>query len=1386
MDRNSPRWHQITPSEFPWEQEALDHVRELLPDREPFQAWSNFEFISDTGRVYEVDLLVVTHKGFFLVEIKSRPGSVEGNGGSWIWRSDGRIRTDDNPLMLANRKAKALRSLLDRQQAMRSAKARSPFLQAAVFLSAEGFVSRLSPDGAHHVYGRDGAAPGPSTLPSIRDGLLTIDAEQYARKGKAVDRPMSLAIGRAMEQAGIRPSNLQRRVGDYELGDLLYDGPGYQDFVGTHSSLKGIERRVRIYSVPPGSDPEMRRTSERAAEREFRTLNSLAHSSILEVHDYKVHDLGPALLFDYHPKALRLDRYLADYGERVDLDMRLSLIRQIAEALAYAHGRHVVHRALSPSSIEIVDPEAAALRVQVLNWQTSARDAEASSANGPLSATRHIDRLVADRDAAYIAPEVFGATEAVEQADVFSLGALSYLIFSGAPPAGSLSELVAALYKGNGLAIESVLDGASPALSEMVRWATHPEVSLRTESAQAFLEALTRYEEELTEPETETTVDPAVATVGDLIAPGMTVAKRLGQGSSAVVFQIVDEPADRVLKVAIDPDQNDRLRGEAEVLDKIRHPGIVRVYLPPVTVGDRVGIWMQRAGDLSLGQRLRAEGPLHLDLLQRFGDDLLEVVHTLEREGIAHRDIKPANLAVGPRTKKDELRLTLFDFSLSRTPRESIRAGTPPYLEPFLVHRTPARWDEHAERFAAAVTLYEMATAQLPVWGDGLSEPAALTCEVTVDQELFEPSLAPALAAFFRRTLARDPAERYPTARHMRDAWREAFEVPEEAAREEEPHIPINSATADTALRALALEVNVVDVLERASIYDVRALLQTPLNEIIRRRGVGTTTKRKIVELVTNLRRLVPDVEVVTHDDAEPEGRSIDPIAARLVPKETPRNAADRPILRALLGLDAEHDLGAWPGQSQVAAALDVPRRTIVGILDTARERWKRSTALKGVAADIVHIVDTHEGVLTTTEMASSLLAVRGSAVDDPERTLRALAVARAVVEIERARGSALAERRVGHVVLLAPDRESGAEAEDVLEYVARLADAADQLAMSDPLLAPAAVLARLDAVSAPADMEPLSDTRRVRLAAAASTLAAASSRLELYPRGMDAARSLRLAQTALLGPQKMAPSDIASRVQARFPDAAPLPDHPELDALLADAGLAYTWDEGERVYVAPSLTPASPSSRTSFSRFPTGAGGARDAEAEEGELFEQRLRRAAERGGFLALTTQPSRLLLAAAELEEKLPVTVIDVDRSLLAAMSEEAATIDADWSVVLRADAADRDSTDWQRLQQLVRRTLPKLEAEILAIEGVALLTRVGLLARYGQIGLIETLRDAVIDRSTGGLTGLWLLATAGPDGQLPVIDDVSVPVVTPDQWTPISKAWLSNAPRAAAPA
>ena len=82
---SSERWKQITPSQFPWEREALDYVREHMPDCDPYRVWANFEFIADDGTSNESDILVLTPRGFFLVEIKSKPGMLSGDRATWAW-----------------------------------------------------------------------------------------------------------------------------------------------------------------------------------------------------------------------------------------------------------------------------------------------------------------------------------------------------------------------------------------------------------------------------------------------------------------------------------------------------------------------------------------------------------------------------------------------------------------------------------------------------------------------------------------------------------------------------------------------------------------------------------------------------------------------------------------------------------------------------------------------------------------------------------------------------------------------------------------------------------------------------------------------------------------------------------------------------------------------------------------------------------------------------------------------------------------------------------------------------------------------------------------------------------------------------------------------------
>src|SRR5262249_4623958 len=138
----SQHWIAVAESAFPGEMAALRYLRERLPEQEPFRAWANFEFVADDGSINEVDLLVVSLYKMYLVEIKSRPGRVSGDAGTWTWVHDGRTYTDDNPLLLANRKAKKLKALLQHQKALHGS--RMPYLEPIIFLSAAGLRCELA------------------------------------------------------------------------------------------------------------------------------------------------------------------------------------------------------------------------------------------------------------------------------------------------------------------------------------------------------------------------------------------------------------------------------------------------------------------------------------------------------------------------------------------------------------------------------------------------------------------------------------------------------------------------------------------------------------------------------------------------------------------------------------------------------------------------------------------------------------------------------------------------------------------------------------------------------------------------------------------------------------------------------------------------------------------------------------------------------------------------------------------------------------------------------------------------------------------------------------------------------------------------------------------
>jgi serine/threonine protein kinase len=76
---------------------------------------------------------------------------------------------------------------------------------------------------------------------------------------------------------------------------------------------------------------------------------------------------------------------------------RLDFLRQIADAIRYAHRKRVIHRALGPQSILVSDPLSLAPRLQVYNWQVGVR--ESTSTSGRVT---NVEDLVEEQSLVYM------------------------------------------------------------------------------------------------------------------------------------------------------------------------------------------------------------------------------------------------------------------------------------------------------------------------------------------------------------------------------------------------------------------------------------------------------------------------------------------------------------------------------------------------------------------------------------------------------------------------------------------------------------------------------------------------------------------------------------------------------------------------------------------------------------------------------------------------------------------------------------------------------------------------------------------------------------------------------------------------------------------------
>lgn len=787
-------------SPHPHEQEAVLFALGEIPDRDPYLAWALFDLVDPSGRRYEIDLLVLGYHALYHVEIKGYRGRVRGDVVDWtITDPSGRSFVRENPYRLANHKSKVLASMLEAKLGRQR-----PRVETLVFLS--------SPEAKVELAGaaRTGIVTRAELARAIQYGEF---AGQPAHKPDAIDRPRAREILRALGELGIKPSQGALRLGSYAFGELLEEGPGYQDHLATKEHLSDLHRRARSYLVAQSATAERRDQLRRAAQREASTLTAIGdHPNILRLHDFEPEGPlgGPCLLFEHLEGAEPLDAFLRR-NPTLSFDERFGLLEQITDALAYCHRKKVLHRALCPQAVLVRDldarpgstegdaaPPSAPGELKPRRLQAKLYDFQLASHDGT-PGTVHLSQLGPEPALLYRAPELIeDPTRASNETDAFSLGALAFFLFTGRPPGHSLSERTALLSRGGGAlsvaAIDDSLAGGIPTraadpaseaddaehsvrmrgVDELIRMATDPIVINRPDDV---LEWISLLQEQLTSPEPAAaeaapTLDPLEARAGDELGP-YRVVKLLGSGATSRVLRVERGSSRYALKISRSPELDERLRAEAVDLAVLRSDRIVGLGEPgPFVLGGRLCLLLQDAGD-TLAELLSREGPPSLDFAFRWGEDLLFALRELEEKGRFHRDIKPQNLGVSTGDAKRRRHLFLFDFSLAGVRPSEVQVGTPVYRDPFVVDR--GSWDHAADRYSAAVTLYELCIGTRPVWGDGASAASSGRASMRIDAERFDPSLRDGLGAFFERAFARDVGARHDSADAMRDAWAAAF-----------------------------------------------------------------------------------------------------------------------------------------------------------------------------------------------------------------------------------------------------------------------------------------------------------------------------------------------------------------------------------------------------------------------------------------------------------------------------------------------------------------------------------------------------------------------------------------------------------------------------------
>jgi eukaryotic-like serine/threonine-protein kinase len=273
------------------------------------------------------------------------------------------------------------------------------------------------------------------------------------------------------------------------------------------------------------------------------------------------------------------------------------------------------------------------------------------------------------------------------------------------------------------------------------------------------------------------------------LAPGSQlgpyeIISPLGAGGMGEVYRARDTRLDRIVAIKIlpaqfssDPVRKQRFEREAKAISSLNHPHICMLF----DVGQHDGtdyLVMECVEGETLVTRLE-KGPLPLDQVLKYGEQLADALAKAHRSGIVHRDLKPANIILTTTGAK------LLDFGLAKpalpiataatltavarvspVTEQGTIIGTFQYMSPEQLQGNDL--DARSDIFSLGAVLYEMVTGKRAFAGQSqLSVATAILEKEPESISTVKPMTPAALHHIIRRCLAKDPEERWQSARDL-------------------------------------------------------------------------------------------------------------------------------------------------------------------------------------------------------------------------------------------------------------------------------------------------------------------------------------------------------------------------------------------------------------------------------------------------------------------------------------------------------------------------------------------------------------------------------------------------------------------------------------------